>query len=203
MDTTPPDVICHIQVMRGYSTCGMAWQLGSDMAWADGRDQLDGRFLHYSADDLVPWDGWYEAATARCSDGNSPAPVVYTPEGTIESAGAWHVELDHGEPSGSTVIPFFPLAWWPQVDPIPEIHYHSDDYVSAKLNRAGRQVVVDHGYRFTHYLSVTDPGRDIYRGDEALKKQQALGETGYDADGYRPLAPCAAHDTPECKVCWP
>jgi hypothetical protein len=175
---TPPDVIVHLVIMRGYSTCGAAWQIGSDLAWCDAKDHQDGHYLHYSADDLEPWEGWYEAAVARCSSDESPAPVVFRPDGSIESAGAWGVELEHGEPSGSTVIPFFPLSAWPQVDPIPEIHYHSDDYVSAKLNNAGRQVVVDHGYRFTHYLDEGDPGRDVYRGDEALKKQQALGEDG-------------------------
>jgi hypothetical protein len=172
--TTPPSVILHVLVMRGYSTCGEAWQIGGDMAWAE-RDHAP-RYLHFSADDLVPWDGWYDAAVQRVRNGESPAPVVYRPDGSVESAGAWEVELAHGEPSGSTVVPFFPLDAWPLVEPIPPIHYHSDDYVSAKLNLAGQQVVVDHAYRFTHYLDPFDPGRDVIRGDEALAKQRALGE---------------------------
>jgi hypothetical protein len=174
--TTPPDVICHVQIMRGYSTCGMAWQLASDMAWADGRDQLDGRYLHYSADDLVPHDGWYLAAVRACKEGKAPCPVVERPDATIESAGAWEVVLPDGEPAGSTVIPFFPLALWPRVDPIPEIHYHSDDYVSAKLTRAGQNIRVTYGYRFTHYLDPHDPGRNVVRGDEIAAKREALGE---------------------------
>jgi hypothetical protein len=172
--TVPAQVIMHEMIIRGYPTCGEAWNIGGEMAafW-DSDPKLN--LLHFGADDLMPERGWWEAATrAIWDDREIPAPLVLKPDGSVESRGSYQGEYLHGEEVGDTVVPIMPLALWQYVRPIPSIHYWSDNYVGQKLKQAGWTIRMNDRYAFTHDQHPADPGRDVIRVDEEQKMRDAL-----------------------------
>jgi len=155
---TAPDATVYVET--GHPSCGAAWIAGAEKAARDGFG-----YLHLTADDLEPHEGWLEVAIETVDKGYIPTPLVYHPDGTLESAGIAGFGCytgpytDWGFVEGTTV-PFLTAAMWERIGMVP-LHYCTDLYVSARGRLKGWETVVRTGMVFTHYNAM--PGRDYSR----------------------------------------
>jgi hypothetical protein len=155
---TAPDVRLYIE--RDRPSCGTAWIAGANRAAQTGFD-----FLHLTADDLEPHDGWLEAALETVEQGCIPAPLVHHPDGSLESAGL----MDFGCYTGpyadwmsieGTTVPFLTTEMWDAIGML-DTHYCTDLWVSHQGRRRGWETVIRTGMGFTHYNA--QPGRNFGR----------------------------------------
>lgn len=106
--------------------------------------QLDVDAVHYTADDLEPQHGWFEAAQVALESGVCPAPEDF--DGSLRSP---------GEAVGETVafsrIPTLTLEQADAVGPWPEIVYFADCWLGVKLAGMGVESKITAGYRFKHH----------------------------------------------------
>jgi hypothetical protein len=130
-------------------TCAEGWNAGAASAVGD--------YLHFTADDLEPHEGWDAAAIGAVELGVLPAPRIVNPAGKLDYCGVHGVELEDWAQVQMSVIPFMPLGLWEQIGPVPPIHYYSDNYVSWRAARAGWPTAVRRGFAFTHHWA--KPGR--------------------------------------------
>jgi hypothetical protein len=149
-------------VVHDFPSCGEAWLQGATDAAKVGFD-----YLHLTADDLEPHDGWLQAAIETVDKGLIPAPMVYRPDGTLESAGLAGFSLNaiaerDWQPVDSTTVPFLTTEMWEAIGMIP-IHYCTDLWVSNRGRLHGWDTVIRTPMRFTHYTA--QPGRNYARAD--------------------------------------
>lgn len=137
-------------VVHDRATCGIAWQAGAELANSD--------YLHFSADDLEPLPGWWEAATARADQGLLPAPRITRPDATLESCGDWGVEMDDGVVPEMTRIPFMSRLQWGHIGPMIALHYYTDNWVSFKGRLYGIETAVTRDYAFVHHHATVGRG---------------------------------------------
>jgi len=135
--------------LKDYPTCGDAWNAGAEKA--------DGEYIHFTADDLEPHDGWLEPAVEAVKRNYLPAPRIVNPAGGLDYCGYHGVEMPDKAIVEMSVIPFMSREQWDQIGPCLEIHYFSDNYLSWRGARAGYKTVVRRAYAFTHYWA--EPGR--------------------------------------------
>lgn len=152
---TAPDARLYIQKNR--PSCGDAWLAGADQAEMDGFD-----YLHLTADDLEPHPGWLDVAAETVDSGFIPAPLVYNPDGSLQSAGlagfgCWTGAYEDWGFIEGTTVPFLTRDMWKQIGMI-AVHYCTDLWVSHQGRRYGWETVVRTGMVFTHYNAM--PGRD-------------------------------------------
>lgn len=153
---TAPDV-CTFIVIRDEETCGIAWRKGMEISTAP--------YVHLSCDDLeVTSPDWAGACCETVDEGMLPCPIVYRPNGTIESCGGdvnapSHL-ISHEQPDRTpcdfTVVPFLSREQAEAIGMI-DAHYKSDTYVSHRGRQLGYETVVRLPYAFTHHRS--DVGR--------------------------------------------
>ena len=156
---TVPDARIYEQHDR--PSCGAAWIAGAAKACEDGFD-----YLHFTADDLEPHDDWLGAAVETVDAGMIPAPLVFHPDGRLESAGLLGLGVytgphDDWQYIEGTTVPFLTRQMWDTIGMI-DVHYCSDLYVSriGRL-RGGWETVIRTGMRFTHHTA--QAGRDYSR----------------------------------------
>lgn len=149
---TAKDVLTFI-VIRDEETCGAAWRKGMELSNAP--------YVHLTCDDLeLVSDTWAGACCETVDEGLLPCPIVYRPNGEIESCGG---DMNLGtnliteeQPDKTqcdfTVVPFLSRE---QADAIGMIdaHYKSDVYVSHRGRQLGYETVVRIPYAFKHYSS--------------------------------------------------
>jgi hypothetical protein len=139
----------HLVTFKDLATCADGWNAGAAEATGD--------YLHFSADDLEPHEGWDLAAVEACDAGFLPAPRIVNSAGTLDYCGVHSVEMEDWALVQMSVIPFMPMDLWQQVGPVPSIHYYSDNYVSWRAGQAGWATVVRRKFAFTHHWA--EPGR--------------------------------------------
>lgn len=144
-----------ILTLRNFDGCGKAWNAGMGLA--------RGEFIHFSADDLEPMPGWDQAALKIYAEGALPSPVTLDPQGRVESAGGhWDRLPGNGAITlGTCTIPFFPASAWPDIGPIIEAHYFTDNYFTDRARAAGFEFLVSWRYVFKHHWA--KEGRDEAR----------------------------------------
>jgi hypothetical protein len=131
-------------VVRDEPTCGIAWQAGADLAVGD--------YLHFSADDINPRAGWWQAAIETVGQGDLPAGPVFATDGSLQSCGGSWGELEpDGAETAFTRVPFMSREQWAKVGPMIPTHYFTDNWVTFRGAQAGIRTVVNHGYAFTHH----------------------------------------------------
>lgn len=130
-------------VVRDKATCGIAWNQGVREAEAE--------FIHLSADDIVPHEGWLEAAMISMAAEQLPAGRILHGDGTLQSCGD---ELDRPDGFVTEIprIPFLPAWLALKIFPIPPIHYYTDNIVGDRARGFGWPTIVNRGYLFTHHL---------------------------------------------------
>lgn len=137
-----------VAVVVDRSTCGEAWNRGAKLAQEKGFD-----YVHMTADDLIPLEGWYEAAVETLESGFLPCARVLRPDGSIEAFGDWGKESIDWDFAPGASVPFCRTKDW--ID-IPEIHYYSDnafDWAQSQVN--GYQFRARTNYAFTHHSAQT------------------------------------------------
>lgn len=147
---TAPNATVYVEHSHG--SCGEAWIAGAEKAARNGFG-----YLHLTADDLEPHDGWLEVAIETVDDGMIPAPLVYQPDGTLESAGLAGFSLNgvydgDRSPVEGTTVPFVTRAMWDVIGMVP-LHYCTDLWVSAIGRHHGWETIVRTGMNFTHYTA--------------------------------------------------
>lgn len=132
------EVDLEIIVIENLPTCGEAWQMGADQAAGD--------YIHFSADDLEPLEGWSKEAIIAADEGLLPAPTIYGPSGDVEELG--------GATIGCTRIPFCTREQWGKIGPMIPAHYYTDNYFTSCGVAAGYTVVEIPTYAFSHHWAM-------------------------------------------------
>jgi hypothetical protein len=139
-----------IIIERGHPSCGAAWIAGAAAA-----GEFD--YLHFTADDLEPHDGWLQVAVETVDAGYIPAPLVNHPGGELESAGLLGFGCYRGPHADwqlieGTTVPFLTRQMWEAIGMAP-IHYCSDLLVSTIGRRHGWETAIRTEMRFTHHTA--------------------------------------------------
>lgn len=149
---TAPDVLTFI-VIKDEETCGIAWRKGLELSNAP--------YVLLGCDDLeMRSPDWAGACCESVDEGFLPCPIVYRPDGSLESCGGdvrvgAHL-IGHEQPDKTpcdfSVVPFMSRE---QADAIGMIdaHYKSDTYVSHRGRQLGYETVVRTSYAFVHHRS--------------------------------------------------
>lgn len=145
-----------IVTFLNFPTCAEGWNAGAAEATGD--------YLHFSADDLEPHEGWDLAAIEATERGALPAPRIVNQHGRLDSCGLHGVEMEDWARVPMSVIPFMPHELWKQIGPVPPIHYFSDNFISWRAARVGWPTAVRRGFAFTHHWA--QPGRGAGMGYE-------------------------------------
>lgn len=132
--------------VRNRPTCGEAWNAGANAATGD--------YLHLSADDIEPHDGWVDAAIRAAEHNLWPAPHLLRPDGSTEACGSMGggmllADCPDWTPCLTSPFPFMDRAKW-TADACLPIHYYADDWLAHVARVSGMPCVVAKGYRFTH-----------------------------------------------------
>ena len=185
-----------IHVIADRPTCGQAW--------LDGADKAEGDYIHFSADDLQPLQGWWQAAKHVADLGRLPAPRILNGDGTLQSCGGndqWN--NPHENPTGTPVdfsrIPFFTRKQWDDFCTVGlrmflrEAHYWTDNAVSWAAGQAGYGTVVHRGYSFIHHVAQEGRGAgmpepDRMRHDHQLFEALVTGDGVHTGDASTPTA---------------
>jgi hypothetical protein len=135
-------------IERGHDNCGAAWNAGAMKA--------TGYLLHMGADDLEPetaaWLSW-AVATVKANG----VPVGWVREGQ----GKFGRDFCR--------VPFCRREWW---QPVPEVHYWSDNAFTELMCMAGHFPTVADGFNFYHRRSMV--GRD--ESSERLRRDRTVCE---------------------------
>src|SRR4051794_37075851 len=75
-----------VVTFKDLPTCAEGWNAGADVAAGD--------YLHFSADDLEPANGWDVAAIAAVDAGFLPAPRIVNQHGRLDSCGLHGVDME-------------------------------------------------------------------------------------------------------------
>lgn len=128
-----------IIIIHDKPTCGIAWN--------DGYAQTNGNsdYIHYSADDLEPLQGWWQPAVRACNNGDLPAPRLLNSDGTLQAGG------NEGEPLPFTRVPFLSHEQAARIYPVIETHYYTDVWVSEVGRCYGYETVYCPGYQLKHH----------------------------------------------------
>lgn len=143
-------------VIKGEPSCGRAWIKGIERSTAG--------YILLCADDIqcdyYDWQEplWIEACIETCEKGMLPAPVVFRPNHSLESAGgdmsASGCLIDHIQPDW-TPVDFTPMPFGSreQIEAIGmiEAHYMTDVWFSHRGRQLGYETVLRHPYRLIHH----------------------------------------------------
>lgn len=126
------------------ASCGAAWAHGALLASGD--------YLHLSADDLEPTEGWWKAGMRAVHNRQVPAARVWRPTGGIESGVAWGQNGRDGQPAALAQIPFCSMEDWHNgIGPMVPLQYYSDNWFQFKAEQIGLRCVLVDGYEFIHH----------------------------------------------------
>jgi len=163
-----------ILIVPGYPTCGEAWIAGIKGSSAE--------YMLLCADDIEAHPDLDLAVCVEAvEDGYLPAPIVYRPDGTLESAGgdmaASACLINHIQPDW-TPVDFTPMPFWSReqarkIRMIPA-HYMTDVWASHRGRQLGYETVLRHDYKLIHHHELigrrydTTGDHRIY--DEAMRE---------------------------------
>lgn len=170
-------------VYENRPTCGMVWQEGADEAV-----RLHGRsgFLHFTADDIVPGEGWFlplaeavdrnfvpVAAVVNCDASvledefpKAGNPITantcffegHPPADPFAEYPDWSLASKHRPiETAYPSVPFCSLRQWESIGPMIAAHYGTDKWFGRRARLAGFEPIVRHGALFYHYSA--QPGR--------------------------------------------
>lgn len=164
--------VLEVITVRDRPTVGMAWQAGAAEARGD--------YVHLTCDDLEPLAGWDEAAMAVCEAGAIPSPnVTNAHTGALESRPVWNTEFADGIDAGVCTVPFMSRPQWEKIQPLCQIHYYSDDFISFRARSNGWPSLVCNKYAFRHHWAQVKRGAGMTEGERMATDQhvyvQAVG----------------------------
>jgi glycosyltransferase involved in cell wall biosynthesis len=154
-----------IIVERDHPAVGPAWNAGAARATGD--------YLHFTADDLEPHEGWDVPALEVVQRGLMPAPRVINQHGRLDSCGLHGVEMEDWAVVPMSVVPFMSREQWAAIGPVLPIHYFTDNWISWRGHRAGWPTVVRRDFAFTHHWAQHGRGAGMTY-DERLRHDQGV-----------------------------
>ena len=134
-----------ILVFTDRPSCGVAWN--------EGIAQAQGEFIHLSADDLEPLDGWHFPAIFSAASGELPSARILNTDGTLQSCGTDHLEHDDGEEAFVARIPFATREQFDRIGPMMNEQYMGDYWFSHRGRECGYRSVVRRDYCFFHHYA--------------------------------------------------
>jgi hypothetical protein len=146
-----------IHIVADCPTCGIAWDAG--LHYAIQKGGFD--YIHLSADDLVPHDGWLDAAIPFLERDVIPMPKILNPDGTLFSFGHWNNTV--------SVVPIFPAKYIDRILPMFTGQYYTDNHVSDSLKLPHE---LCEGYTFTHYLEKAGRGAGMDENERMIKDKE-------------------------------
>lgn len=148
-------------------------------AWIRGAAEASGDYLHFTADDLEPLEGWAEAAMACCDRGDVPAATVHGmnadfPTGIMNTT---VYLLPRLADVPNVLVPFlsreqFELGSW-----LLPIHYGTDDWVTYVARMRGLDVMRLDAFAFNHYAEMSE--RQESRHVDVPNLANAMSQWGY------------------------
>lgn len=154
-----------IITVRNRPTIGQAWQDGAQAAY----EAQAGDYLHLSADDVIPHEGWSAEVVAETTAfGIYPSPRILNADGSLHSCGTMGggmllPECADGTPCGTSPFPFMRIDMWEHIGPCLPIGYYADDYLAWRARDAGLRVEVVRSYCLTHLEGTVGRARSVSR----------------------------------------
>ena len=121
------------------------------MAWNEGMAEVKGEFVQFSADDIEPHPGWWQAAIDTAQHGKIPCADLVDPAGNLTHCGDGEVALPDGQQTTIARVPFMPSGLARVICPVMENQYMSDYWISWRAAQLGWPTVVVRAYLFTHH----------------------------------------------------
>lgn len=150
-------------VLADYKTCGLAWN--------EGIAQAEGEYIHLTADDIEPLDGWLLPAIESVKRDELPAARILNSDGTLQSCGTNHLEAPDGAHAEVARIPFATRAQFAAIGPMLEEHYMGDYWFSHRGRICGLPSKVVRGYAFIHHLAPEGRKRTLSRDIKAYRER--------------------------------
>jgi len=159
-------------VVQGYPACGQAWEAGLKAS--------DAPYVLLCADDIEAMDSdWIEPCVEAVDEDLLPAPMVFRPDGSIESAGgdmsaSGCLLTDvrpHREAVDFTPMPFVSRAQIEAIGMIPT-HMMCDVWVSHRGRQLGYETVLLHDYRLIHHHEMTGRKSATGPSDQAVYEHE-------------------------------
>jgi len=159
-----------VVVPENYASCGEAWLAGVEMTTRP--------YVHFTADDIIPYPNWWLEATLMLDMNIIPVCRVIKGYGAEEEEHWADMPCgDLGNPR-NVMVPFLTRSMLEEGRWLLPIHYGSDYWVSYWAVKNGYPVEVSETYKVKHFLA--PEGRVPYR--QVTDKQfmiQAMEEAGY------------------------
>ena len=155
---------CQILVIRDRPSCGIAWN--------EGIAQSEAQYIHLSADDIEPLDGWLLPAIRSVGRKELPAARILNSDGTLQSCGTNHREAREGTKAEVARIPFASSEQLRAIGPMMEDQYMGDYWFSHRGRQCGFPSKVVRDYAFIHHYA--PEGRDEGRMVKDLESYQRL-----------------------------
>src|SRR6188472_4307375 len=134
-----------IIVVKDRKTCGLAWN--------EGIAQAKGNYIHLTADDIEPVDGWHAPAIASVLRDELPSARILNTDGSLQSCGTDHLEHDEGEEAFVARIPFATREQFDLIGPMMNEQYMGDYWFSHRGRQVGFRSVVRRDYCFFHHYA--------------------------------------------------
>lgn len=165
-----------IIVVKNEPSCGHAW--------VEGFRRSSGKYVHFTADDITPREGWYIDAINACDLGYVPVADVRAPN--LNQAWCMCPLGDMGHVR-NVLVPFLSreqlvgYGGW-----LLPVHYGSDDWVSYRAVQLGLRLEPARSYQLIHH--VADEGRNYRRRHGDVKAlRDAMEAAGYVPPVYEQL----------------
>jgi hypothetical protein len=138
---------CEIIIIRDQDSCGEAWILGAQEATGD--------YLHFTADDLLPLEGWWEAAIEVADAGGIPGANVLTAKEVggdwLEDSTMYAGAFTHDDRTVRNIlVPFLTRERVATDEWLLPIHYGSDDWVTYLADLLEIPIPFTESYRLGH-----------------------------------------------------
>lgn len=127
-------------------------------AWNEGAQRCKGTYLHFTADDLEPHEGW----DTQVTDGRVPAAALFEPSGGLSER--------QGD-AENVLVPFCSRKQWGQIGPFLDCHYFTDDFFTYRALKLGFGIVKMPNYAFTHHWAQPGRGAGMTEGERMLHDQ--------------------------------
>lgn len=155
-------------VVRGEPTCAQAWEKGFE--------QSTGKYVHFTADDIVPLGAWWQDAITFLDKGIIPVADVVEDDKRFRCPTPMNVL--------KVMIPFLTRGMLNLGEWFLPIHHGSDDWITYRAVRLGFRVQFCPSYVVRHYIAPEGRVPERRAGDLAIL-ENAMAEAGFVPHYYR------------------
>jgi hypothetical protein len=135
-----------IIVITDRAACGIAWNEGIALA--------NGEYIHLSADDIEPANGWWWARAIWSANRDElPSARILNTDGSLQSCGTDHLEHEEGEEAFVARIPFATRDQFDLIGRMMDEQYMGDYWFSHRGRQVGLKSVVRRDYCFYHHYA--------------------------------------------------